>query len=220
MITSISNFLPWVKLNGAARKIVADLRRAQQLAVTEQNRHLVRFSINNPNNNTYQLIRVVGDSEEVVASNEISSGISVFLDLSGGQLSSLRSDPVLSAPSETSMIHSMFTIAGEDLTEDYAADRYVSFSADGNSSYYKIISSTFNASGVGLTSVWTDGNLDFVDAGDTVNLYEGQPSTTTSEVSFGSSGEPSSSGTVTLTNSKGGSRRIEISPSGQIKEGK
>ncbi len=72
-VYSFSYISPSIKLSQDSKQIVADLRKVQQLAVTEQKNHLIRF---NQTNKSYQLIRVIDSSEEVLNTTSLSKGIS------------------------------------------------------------------------------------------------------------------------------------------------
>ncbi len=76
VVYSFSYIAPSIKLNQDSKQIVADLRNAQQLAVTEQKNHLISF---NQTDNNYKLIRIVDSAEEVLNTTNLSTDISYYL---------------------------------------------------------------------------------------------------------------------------------------------
>lgn len=72
-VYSFSYISPSIKLSQDSKQIVVDLRKVQQLAVTEQKNHLIRFNQENAN---YQLIRIIDSTEEVLNTTELSTEIS------------------------------------------------------------------------------------------------------------------------------------------------
>lgn len=54
VVASLSFYQPYLKLRGVARDLITDLRYAQQLAVTEQINHSVKFF---PTQKKYQIIQ-------------------------------------------------------------------------------------------------------------------------------------------------------------------
>ncbi len=66
------SFQPTLQLGGAARELVTDLRYIQQLAVTEQSEHCLKFF---PAENKYQLLRCEATDylEEKILPEEIST---------------------------------------------------------------------------------------------------------------------------------------------------
>lgn len=73
--TIFREFEPTMKLNGAARELITDLRYAQQLTVSEQVRHGIRFSTTTPEtSDEYRLIRH-GEAPEEIFTKQLSEGI-------------------------------------------------------------------------------------------------------------------------------------------------
>ena len=71
-------YQPTLQLSGTVRDLVVDLRYAQQLSVTEQVNHGVRFSVAD---NDYQIIKH-GETEEVLLSKELPETV-VFYEING-----------------------------------------------------------------------------------------------------------------------------------------
>jgi len=63
LVPVLSNYLPNVQLNGAARNLMADLRLAQEKAITEQDQYALRFDT--PSHGSYQIIHLQDSDEEV-----------------------------------------------------------------------------------------------------------------------------------------------------------
>ncbi len=82
-------FQPTLQLSGAVRNLVTDLRYAQQLTVTEQKEHCVRFFLENPENKEYKIIQCqdLGAEEilKTVSLQEINS-ITVADDFSNNEV--------------------------------------------------------------------------------------------------------------------------------------
>lgn len=76
---TVSSFMPGIRLNGSARNLTADLREAQEKAVTEQNQYLVRF-IPTPLPATYQLIRKIDETETIIKEIKLPSGESITIE--------------------------------------------------------------------------------------------------------------------------------------------
>lgn len=77
LIPVLSQYLPGVQLNGSARDITADLRDAEQRAITEQDQYILRFQISPP---SYQVIHKKNNTEEVIRAKTLPSNISLTLD--------------------------------------------------------------------------------------------------------------------------------------------
>lgn len=75
----LSHFLPGIKLNGSMRVLSANLREAQEKAITEQKQYLVRFfpATVPP---SYKLIRINNSVEEEIKTVSFPSGSSLTLD--------------------------------------------------------------------------------------------------------------------------------------------
>jgi len=85
-IPAYRQFQPTLQLNGAVRGLVTDLRYAQQLTVTEQKEHCVRFF---PNDKEYKIIQCQDSGAEeilkTISLQEIDS-ITVANDLSDNEV--------------------------------------------------------------------------------------------------------------------------------------
>jgi competence protein ComGD len=73
-VFSFSSLSPSITLSQDSKQLVADLRKAQQLAVTKQKNHLIRFNQANAN---YQLIKITDSTEEILNTTNLSTGISL-----------------------------------------------------------------------------------------------------------------------------------------------
>jgi len=73
-IPAFRAYQPSLQLSGAVRELVTDLRYAEQLAVTEQVDHGIRFSTST---NQYQIIRY-GAVEETLASTTLPEKVSFY----------------------------------------------------------------------------------------------------------------------------------------------
>lgn len=62
---TLSSYLPGVQLNGSTRVLSANLREAQERAVTEQKQHLIRFNLT-AGDYYYQMIKIDGENEEII----------------------------------------------------------------------------------------------------------------------------------------------------------
>lgn len=82
------NLQPELQLSGVVRNLVSDLRFAQQLAVTEQVNHGLRFATTTQQ---YQIIRY-GDVEEVLQEKQLPSEVS-FLEITGPEDSQVIFNP-------------------------------------------------------------------------------------------------------------------------------
>lgn len=80
-VSSLNNYLPNTRLRGDKNMLVGDLRKAQQQAVTEQKRHIIKFDNSVPSEPKYQYILLENENEEVLSSREFSRGI--LVDISG-----------------------------------------------------------------------------------------------------------------------------------------
>lgn len=82
-IPYLKKYQPNLELNGAARALVADLRYAQQLAITEQKIHIVNFY---PENNQYQIQKIdVATTTIKTVTLEPEIIIKQILDLTGNK---------------------------------------------------------------------------------------------------------------------------------------
>lgn len=76
-IPAFRSFKSSLELSGIVRELVTDLRYAQQLTVTEQINHGVRFDFTE-NKNKYQIIKYLGtdgESEEILKEKSLPEGI-------------------------------------------------------------------------------------------------------------------------------------------------
>lgn len=80
-VPSISQFLPGVRLNGTTRSLTANLREAQEKAITSQNQYLLRFFPDSlpP---AYQLIQIASSVETIIREESLPSGEALALDSS------------------------------------------------------------------------------------------------------------------------------------------
>ena len=78
VIPVFRTYQPSLQLSGSVRDLVLDLRYAQQISVTEQINHGVRFSAIN---NDYQIIRY-GETEEIISSKKLPETV-VFYEING-----------------------------------------------------------------------------------------------------------------------------------------
>jgi prepilin-type N-terminal cleavage/methylation domain-containing protein len=62
------------KLKTDARALIGDLRLAQQYTVSEQNTHLIKLIVTNPQK--YQLIKRIGQNDTLIKEKNLSQGIS------------------------------------------------------------------------------------------------------------------------------------------------
>jgi prepilin-type N-terminal cleavage/methylation domain-containing protein len=87
IVPTLSKYLPGIKLNGSTKTLVANLREAQEKAVTEQNQYLVRFSpADIPP--TYKLITIVNSVETEIRQVSLQSDQTLNLEptITGNQI--------------------------------------------------------------------------------------------------------------------------------------
>ncbi len=94
----LRSFVPSIQLSGATRDLIADLRYAEQLSVTEQIEHGIRFS---SSTNAYQLIKY-GEPETEIQSKILPEKIS-FYSISGFTNDEVKFNPY-GAARETGLI--------------------------------------------------------------------------------------------------------------------
>lgn len=75
IILYITNFLPQIRLTNGAREVVSALRKAQNLATTEQNIHSVRFA---QGTNNYSIIRITNGTETILETIQLPSKITIL----------------------------------------------------------------------------------------------------------------------------------------------
>jgi len=87
IVPTIRQYLPNVQLNGSSKNLVANLREAQQRAITEQNRYLVRFNSDAVPYH-YSLIRILDSNEQEIRKIYLSTNINLLVDssISGKQV--------------------------------------------------------------------------------------------------------------------------------------
>lgn len=77
-IVAFRNYQPSLQLSGVSRDLASDLRYAQQLALTEQIKHGIRFATTT---DEYQIIRY-GEVEEVLQEKQLPQEVS-FSEITG-----------------------------------------------------------------------------------------------------------------------------------------
>lgn len=78
-IPLVNHYLPSVRLSGSSRLLVSSIREAQERAISEQNRFMVRFY---PGSTPpeYQLIRILEASQEILRTETLSTSEVLTLD--------------------------------------------------------------------------------------------------------------------------------------------
>jgi len=74
----INHYLPGIRLSGSSRLLVSNIREVQERAISEQNQFMIRFY---PNSSPaeYQLIRIIGLTQEVLREEILSTSETLTL---------------------------------------------------------------------------------------------------------------------------------------------